>query len=730
MASASKGRMDDRDLLNLVNAHERSAMGSSVGAANIATSGTTTQYGAVDVERAQALDYYHGRPLGNEVVGRSQVVSQELRDTVEWAMPQIMRMFVSSKDIVRFEPENPNDEQQSQQATDAVNYLLMQQNNGVILLHDFFKDALILKNGYIKVWFEEVERESFESYTGLDDATLTFVIQQIEQRGEDAEIVAQEEKQGFVPDPMTGQLVPNVTFDVRIKCTRKEGRYVAECIPTEDMRISPQTTHDLQQSPFVAHVVRKTRSQWKELGYDVDDEPADKGPRIGIQDIARSDSMDELSSDDAGIDKSMEIVEGLEGYMRVDYDGDGYAELRHFLKAPGKIVENEPIEEIPIAHCVPIRMPHRHLGISYFDLLKDLQDIKTTLIRQTLDNVYRINQGRLAVNVSTVNLEDLSVSQPGGFVRVDGPTEGQIQAIDMPSIAGELLPIINYTDEMKAQRTGISATTSGLDPDTLQETTAKAYTNAMNAATAKVELICRMLAEGVKDAAILMHNLLIRHQDKPMMLKLRNNWVPIDPTSWRKRYSCTVNVGLGTGSRDEMRGNLMLIGQMQQQAAQVGIVQPQNVYALVSEMAEILGFPVPGKYFTDPSSPAFQQAMQQRQQQPPNPAVQVAQIRGQSDIQKAQISAQSYLAQIQAEARMHSMDMLNKMAIEKQRTDAALAKAQADGNASNVAAYLNHAQKHNEAIMQFIQGMAQTDSRERQNFVNALGATAGAAHGQ
>jgi len=724
--------MDSRTLLNLVNAHERASIGSSAGAgaANIATTGTTTQYGSVEVERAQALDYYHGRALGNEVVGRSQVVSQELRDTVEWAMPQIMRMFVSSKDIIRFQPENPNDEQQSKQATDAVNYLLMEQNNGVLLLHDFFKDALILKNGYIKAWYEEVERESYESYTGLDDPTLTFVIQQIEQRGEEAEIVAQEEKQGFTQDPMTGQMVPNITFDVRIKCTRKEGQYVAECIPTEDMRISPNTTHDLQKSPFVGHVVRKTRSEWKELGYDVADEPTDNGPRIGIQSIARSDTMDELAADDPGSDKSMEIVEGLECYMRVDYDGDGYAELRRILKAPGKIVENEPIEEIPIAHCVPIRMPHRHLGISYFDLLKDLQDIKTTLIRQTLDNVYRINQGRLAVNSQIVNMEDLSVSQPGGFVRVDGPTAGAIQAIDMPSIAGELLPIINYTDEMKAQRTGISATTSGLDPDTLQETTAKAYTNAMNAATAKVELICRMLAEGVKDAAILMHNLLIRHQDKPMMMKLRNEWVQIDPTSWRKRYTCSVNVGLGTGSRDEMRGNLMLIGQMQQQAAQVGIVQPENVYNLVSEMAEILGFPVPGKYFTDPSSPQYQQAMQQKQQQPPNPAVQVAQIRGQSDIQKAQISAQSDLAQIQAEAQMHRMDMMNKMMVEKQRADAALAKAQADGDSKAVTAYLTASQKHSEAIMGLIQGMNQTESQERQNFVNALGASAGMAHGQ
>lgn len=249
------------------------------------------------------------------------------------------------------------------------------------------------------------------------------------------------------------------TLDIRLKRTTKRKRYRVQCIPPEDMRIAADTRDSLQDSPFVAHVVRHTRSEWKALGYDVENEPTAQAPYLGIQNIARSDSLDELAEPDAGSDKSMQIVEGLEAYIRVDWDGDGYAELRKVLKAPGKIVSNEPLDEIPIAYCVPVRMPHRHLGISYFDLLKDLQDIKTTLIRQGLDNTYLINNGRVAYNQQLVNAEDAMLSRPGAGIRVNGPVQGQIEMIAPPPIAAGLLQVVQYVDQMKAQRTGVSQTT-------------------------------------------------------------------------------------------------------------------------------------------------------------------------------------------------------------------------------------------------------------------------------
>jgi len=158
-------------------------MGGSSPATNMATAGTTTNYGTLDVERATALDYYHGRPLGNEQADRSQVVSQDFRDTVEWIKPQVLRMFIDADEMFRFDPTGPEDEPLAEQESDAVNYVFMKQNNGVLILHDMLTDSLILKNGYVKVWYEEEECEEFSTYTGLDVGMLTYTITQIEQSG-------------------------------------------------------------------------------------------------------------------------------------------------------------------------------------------------------------------------------------------------------------------------------------------------------------------------------------------------------------------------------------------------------------------------------------------------------------------------------------------------------------------------------------------------------------------
>lgn len=712
--------MTDRQLLGLIAQHEQAAMGGSSAATNMATAGTATNYGTLDVERATALDYYHGRPIGNEQPDRSQVVSQDVRDVVEWIKPQILRMFVDSDEMVRFDPENPNDEQQAEQESDVVNYIFMRQNDGVLLLHDALTDALILKNGYIKVWYETETREENETYTGLDEATLTMVVQSIEAEGDKAEIIAKREIQGMISLP-TGQQVPNVTFDVQIRRFHKEGLCKCECVATEDMLVSPDTRGDLQESPFVAQRVRKPRSHWKELGYTGDLEASSNDPRIDIQSIARSDTTDELGSDSAGQDRSMEELEALECYMRVDYDGDGDAELRKILRVGNEIIANEAIAEIPFAYAVPIRMPHRHIGISLYDLTKDIQDIKTTLMRQALDNTYLTNNGRMVINSDNVNVEDLLVTRPGGIVRTKGVPEQDVMPLATPAIGQMIMPIIDYCDNVVAQRTGISATTQGLDPDTLRGSTANAYNNAMNAATAKVELMARMFAELVKGVALLIHGCIVRHQDKPMVLKLRNQWVQVDPTQWKHRYSVRVNVGLGTGSRSEMRSNLMLLGQMQQAAAQAGIVQPPNVYALVIQMAKTLGFQSPERFFTDPNSPQFQQMQAQKAQQGnPDPRLQAAKINAQANVQRAQINAQATLQDTAMQHNMKQQELLQKAQIEREKMAQDAIKAER-GNNAQLAGQMSLARiKHASDMMQ-IQAQAAADLRKQeQAFVKNL----------
>ena len=531
--------MDNRQLLALINLHERNALGSSSSATNIATQGTTSQYGAVDVERAQAMDYYHGRPLGNEVEGRSQVVSQEVRDTIEWAMPQIMRMFVSSKTMVRFDPEGPQDEAEAQQVTDGVNYVMMRQNNGTIVLHDFFKDALMLKNGYVKVYYEKEDVVQFDNYTGLSPDALTYIVGEIEKTGDKADIAAQE-------------TLPDQTLSVRIKRTTKRKRYKLDCIATEDMRIAPDTGDDLQASAFVAHVVRKTRSEWKALGYDVASEPADNSARINIQQIARSDTVDELSANEAGSDKSMEIVEGLECYMRVDWDGDGYAELRKVLKAPGKIVSNEPLDEIPIAYCVPIRMPHRHLGISVADMVSDIQRIKTSVLRQGLDNLYLSNNPQKVLNEQVVNIDDALISRPGGLIRATDIN--QIRYEQAPFVFPQAVAGLEYMDSVRENRTGVNNGFTGVDSAQLTNIQPGTVNQLSSMAAERVVQIARILAFGIEDLFSIIHEQVLKMGHKRETMQLAGKWVEVDPGAWKKRTSFKIAVAFAAGNKDAQIG--------------------------------------------------------------------------------------------------------------------------------------------------------------------------------
>jgi hypothetical protein len=212
------------------------------------------------------------------------------------------------------------------------------------------------------------------------------------------------------------------------------------------------------------------------------------------------------------------------------------------------------------------------------------------------------------------------------------------------------------------------------------------------------------------------------------VIQVHGSWTEIDPTQWRSHYDCTVNVGLGTGSREETRSNLQFIGQIQQSAAQAGIVQPENVYNLVTEMVETLGYQSPQKYFTDPSTPQFQQ-QQAAKAQHGDPKVQAAQIAAQAGVQKAQVAAQSDAAHLNMESQMKTQDLILKAQIQGQKMAADAAKAQQDGNVQLATAYLNAKQKHDEAIMAMITNQGQSDAQERQNFVNAIATTSASTHG-
>lgn len=646
-------KLSERELVAIIRAHRRESLGA--------------EDGDLSNQRATALDHYHGRPYGNEMEGRSQIVTKDLAETVDWAMPAIMRVFTQSGNIAEFDPVGPEDEELAQQESDYTNQVIMRDNNGFLILHDVIKDALLLKNGYVKHYWENSEKISEEEYKGLSLEQITSLFSELESEGAEVKIKGQDERVEIIQ----GQPVP--LFDIQLQITRKIGKVCIDAVPTEEVRVSKRCRGSVQETPFIEHVTRKTRSDLIEMGMEkefVYSLPAYDEKENDTQVRAR-DSVDD-ESDSLGAtfnDKSMDEVEYCEAYLRVDWDGDGIAELRKVVTVADKIPHgkywNEAIDAVPITGFVAKRMSHRHVGESLDDDLSDLQEIKTVLTRQLLDNIYLTNNNQYAVN-ERVNLSDFLQSLPGGVKRISGlePVSGAYEPIMSTPIVNQILPVMDYFEGVKEARTGINKATTGLDPDILKQSTKGAFMENLNRASQKIEMITRMLAEtGVKEMVLQVHSLLMKHQDKARITKLRGKYVEVSPQEWRDRTDLTVRVGLGTGNEDEKREKLLMLAGLQEKIAQIGLVGPKQAYAMFSDITEAIGFQMTEKYAIDPESPEFQQNAQG--QNKVNPIVEAEQVKAQATLQREQMQNDLRYAieamKLQQQSSMEQMQMRLEM---------------------------------------------------------------------
>lgn len=579
-------------------------------------------------EREKALDFYYGRPLGNEQEGRAQVVSKDLMDTIEWMMPSLMRIFCTQQ-AVQFDPVGPEDELQAKQETGYVTHVLWKKNPGFMIVYEWLKDGLMQKNGYVKYWWEDEEKLSFEQYTGLSEDQLVLTLQTLEQRGKVDIVGKDQDEQGM--------------WSIKVKTKQKYGCGKAECVDPSEVIVSKNCRADIKKAPFVGHLRRTvTRSELLQQGYDrkrVKNLTSYVWNNDLSEQLARDSVNESATTNDQDTDFSSEEIQLLECWTYLDADDDGIAELRHYLLAGNDTLENEEAPEIPWESWTPIPVPHRHSGLGMYDIMEDLQRIKTALQRGLLDNTYFGNNRRLVYDKNTVDVSMLMVNRPGGHVANNGPPGGAVMPIEYSPIADKILPVIDYIDAVKETRTGIGRGTQGVDADVLAQSTKGAFTLARNDANQRIEAIARIFAEtGMSGLYNSFHALLRRHQDWPTKFKLRNDWVETNPAEWSERTDLTVSVGLGNASKDEVRQNLMLMGQAQQQAAQVpGLIQPKNVFSLFARMQTELGFENE-QFITNPESPEYQQFVQS-QQGGEDPFITGEKIKAQANTQKAMIDA-------------------------------------------------------------------------------------------
>lgn len=660
-------KMTEEALLSLIAMYERASLGSQVSAgATISTTvfPSNTAMTTLEIDRYNALNSFFARPLGNEVENRSQVVMPVVRDTMTWIMPQLMRMFAAAKAVCRFDPVGQGDEDQAQMETEVVNHIFMVENDGFVIIYDFFWDALLMRNGYAEVHTQEETQVSQEKYTGLDEIEVSSLLQ--DDADEDLEVLEQREYPvdvlGAIPQtnqiPLGGNVVPLIqkptVFDLKLRRTKKVKNTKVTPLPPEEMRVTPRARSGMEGIAFAMHQATRPRSDLITDGYDrelVDNAAAGRPNWLEIDALARNQLTDQLSIENPS-DRSMQEIELRKVAIRVDFDGDGIAELRRVVIAGDRILENEVIEETMFVSSEAMRMPHRHTGLSIYDLVMDLQIIQTNLWRQGLDNLTVANNMRYAVDWRNVNIDDLLSSRPHGPIRGNGPPAQWIQPIQPPNnLVEQVLPALAYIDQLRSNRTGIGKGTMGLDPDELQNVTKGGQLAAMSAQALIVELIARFLAEGMRHIFLKIHSELMRHQDKPLEYQIAGKWVRVDPSSWRKRTRVSANVGLGSGNREEMRANVQMLGAGQQAAAQAGLVGPKQIYESFKLLCESLGFNNPERFAMDPQGQEYAQHMQQMAAQPhqPAPQVQAAQIRAQSEATKQSSEDQRKMLDLQSQ---------------------------------------------------------------------------------
>ena len=645
--------------------------------------------GELTEARAKSLDYYFSEPFGNEQEGRSQVISTDVADTIESILPQIMRTFTASPKAVQCVANNAGDEPIAKQATDYLNHVFYKDNDGFTNLYTFFKDALLQKNGIIKVFWDDsmdVERSSYYGLTDDEFALLLAdpevkVLEHTEYERDNEE--ALKEAQKFLNDRMIPDQVPMAEkmHDVVVNRVKKKGRVCIENVPPEEFLIA-RNAKSIPDAHFTAHRKFITRSELVEMGFDpetIANLPADVNNKYSEEKVSRKRYAEDEETAPT-TDKANEEILIYECYMKLDEDEDGIAELRKVTVAGDssyEILDNVPYDRCPFVSVTPILVPHRFYGRSVSELVEDVQLVKSTIMRQLLDNMYLTNNNRVAVMDGQVNIDDLLTNRPGGIVRTKQPPQSVITPMASQPLNQAAMPLLEYLDTVREQRTGITRYSQGMDADSLNKT-ASGLNQILTQAQMRVELICRVFAEtGVKQLFNKVLEVVTKYETKEKIIRVNEQYVTMMPMEWANKCNVEIQVGLGTGSKDQELAilNVILERQIQainlQKSAAGPMVNLRNVHNTLTKLVEAAGLRNVETYFTDPVVGASQMPPPQ----PPQPTefekVTLAQVQGENQrkildtqIKEKELELKTQEMMLNMEVRLKELEAKYQMSID------------------------------------------------------------------
>jgi len=706
----------------------------SIVASELSLSSTSSYNGDGNVDLEQSLAYYLGAPNGREVEGRSQVTSTDVADSIEWILPQIMKSFTQNNEVVIFDPVHDGDEQQAEMESEYVYEVLMKQNDGFIILHQFVKDALMQANGILKVYYAKRDETKSSDYTGITEEQLQALVMsegveiieqsdyidenqteqknqqiqmQMQQMQQQAQMHMQQMQQQAQQNPQAQQQMqqmheqmaqqmqqmqqqleqPVVLYDVKLAVTRTRGQIYVDPVPPEEFRLNAQhNSINLDNARFTAHVNLMSVSDIMEQ-YDISFEETQELPeganyydreyRFSMQD--ESVFYDRVDSGD----DSQRLIEVSECFMQMDIDQTGISKLMKVTVAggdsPTDLLKIEEVECMPWVATTTFLMSHKFKGLSITDRLREIQDHKTAIWRNMMDNMYLQNNQRNVVVENQVNMDDLLVSRPGGIIRAK--RLNAIQPLITPQLGQDSYNMMEYLDKVRAGRTGVDADGSATPSNIGDRVGSQGVDRLMNAKEELVGLIVRVIAEtGIKPLCIKIRDLTVKHVDAVTDFRFRGQWQKINPSEWLDRTQCTVRVGTGTGDHKSQVSAILQVIAMQERILanpKQTILKEKQIYTAMDDFCKFSGLNSATRYFIDPESNegqanAKQIGQQGQQEQQKNEQMQMEQMKVQTTL------ANAALGEVQAKqeatkAKSETDQAKNQLTHMKQEYEAKLA---------------------------------------------------------
>lgn len=647
--------LKDSEIANIIGGEERQALG------------YLGEGSEIQQNRATLLDYYNQREYGDEIEGMSKFVTSDVSDVVETMLPHLMRIFTQGKYIAKFTSTDPAYDEEAEHKTEYANWVFSNLNDGVVTLHHLFKDALLQYTGVVKVTWDDSEEVSADEYSGLNEL----------------EVLALQADPNF---RITKTKETEDGTNVEGEWINSTGRPMIENVPPDELLIA-RRARDFKDPPFIGQRTPRTRSELIQMGFNKKivqnlskDEDVDNEVKL-----ARNWDLEENYDHNPTGDKSKDVIYLGEYYLYMDADEDGISELWQVFYANNQVLEKKRVDSHPFCVGVPVPMPHRAIGTCPADQVADIQYLKSTLVRQMLNNIYSTNFNRVVVN-ERVELDDLLTPRPGGVIRIDGtgPVGDSVTPMVTANQVPGILQGVEYADTMREIRTGVTRYTQGVDTEILNKT-ATAFAGQRDAAQMRVEMIARIFADTcVKHIFEKIVELASKYQNEAIQIKVHGQPLLIDPTQWKYKTHCHINVGMGSGDRQEKIANLNYFINQQKELMQLGspIVDQKKLYNAFDKLVTEVGLKDASLYFNDPEVPQelliaeierLTRENMALQQQSQNPLAEAEAI-------KQQATTEREIAKIQTKAQFEMLKAAQDQTQHDDKIAVELTKIEADSN--------------------------------------------------